>query len=146
MELKEIALPPGKRDKDVVAVVKKIYPRYDKMLHSKCKRGREYGIQLREDAVKAVCVSFGIPYEVSKEPKEPDKPEKEDAPQEARKQRKAENRTLPCRVYCRLSEIDYNELQQAISSRGFKTTQDFLSMLIKRYLLQSSVSAKQSHN
>lgn len=116
MELKDISLPVGVLDKDLVSIVKDRYPKYDKTLHSKCKRGSEYGILLRPDAIKAICTKFDI------------------APQEPQKPKKQDNRTFPCRISCRISQAEFEQLQLLIRNDGFDTMQDWLSAQIRYYL------------
>ena len=40
--------------RDMVEVVRVLYPKYDKIIQSKCEHGDEYGVQIRPDAFQAL--------------------------------------------------------------------------------------------
>ena len=44
----------GVKPSEIVSTVQRLYPGYEKTLHSKCKNGEKYGIMLRPDAMAAV--------------------------------------------------------------------------------------------
>ena len=83
--------------RDMVEVVAAIYPKYDKVLHSKCEHGEEYGIRLRADAERTLREHFAL--------------RGAGAPHRPR-------RSKPYRVQVRLTETAYRLLQQAISRTG----------------------------
>lgn len=95
----------------MVEVVRGIYPRYDKMLQSKCENGKKYGVQLRPDATRALIQRF--------------------APELLEKPRKP-NRKKSKRIQARLSDAHYEQLQQHLRLSG-QTTQDFLEGLVARF-------------
>lgn len=64
--------------KDVVPVIRNIFPRYDAQLHSKVERPEQYGIKLCKEAEDAIRAHFLI------YPIKPSKPHSHD------------NRTMPC--------------------------------------------------
>jgi hypothetical protein len=100
-------------DKDLVEIVRGLYPKYDKTLHSKVKRGDAYGITLRQDAQKAVCEAYGI---------------------NPSNQRRSDNRTLPGRISCRLDNATYEALQQLVKSDGYDTMQSWLSQHLRSHV------------
>ena len=97
---------------DIVAEVQKIYPKYDKMLQSKCEHGDEYGICLRRDAMEAL---------VGKYVAEPTV-------------KVVENRTLKNRLCFRLSDEDYADFVKCQKDSGFTTAQAFLTFLVRNYI------------
>ena len=100
--------------KDMVNTVRRYYPRYDKHLQSKCEHSSLYGIRLCDDAMAALIRRY--------------------APEDLAPEKKPENRELPCRVSCRMSVEEYDQLMTCVSRGGFHTTQNFLLTLIRRYL------------
>lgn len=129
-ELRALRITRGLTAPQMVAVVQRLYPKYDKPLQSKCEHGDEYGIDLRRDALDAIKAEFTPGTEQI---------ETETAGQNERTQnkpRRTENRRLPCRIYGRLSKTVYAELQQAIRADGYATIQDWLASAVQRYLLE----------
>lgn len=116
VELSDLVFPGKVLDKDIVAAVQEIHCKYDKTLHSKCKRGAEYGIQLRRSAIDAVTRKLGAVVHT------------------APKCCKSDKRTLSRRISCRLSESVYGELQLSIQEDGYDTMQDFLLHLVRDYI------------
>lgn len=96
---------------DMVEVVQGLYPRYDKYIHSKCENGKDYGIQLRPDATKALLQRF--------------------APEYLEKPRKP-NRKKPNRIQARLPDALYEQLQQHLRLTG-QSAQDFLEGLVVQF-------------
>lgn len=97
--------------KDMIEVVQGLYPKYDKMVHSKVVHGREYGIQLRPDAMHILLERF--------------------APDQLKRPRR-ENRTKTARIQARLPDVLYEQLQLHLKSTG-GTAQDFLESLVRQY-------------
>lgn len=112
-ELRELRINKQLPAKEMVSVVKEIYPKYDKTMQSKCERGNEYGIQIRQDALEALYTKF-----------DPGRLEK----------KKDDGHKLKCRISCRLPDEVYAELQQFIKEDGYKTTQDWLTYIVKKYI------------
>lgn len=112
-DLKEIRVSKNIPAKDMVAVVKELYPSYDKTLQSKCENGDTYGVCLRSNAEKAICRAF--------------------APELQQKRKKKDGHRLTCRISCRLETADYEALKRNIAADGYTTTQDWLSDMVKRY-------------
>lgn len=110
-DLSQLRKHAGVKSVDMVEVVQTIYPRYDKYIHSKCENGKEYGIQLRPDATKALLQRF--------------------APEFLEKPRKP-NRKKPNRIQARLPDALFDQLQLHLKSTG-GTTQDFLESLVRQF-------------
>lgn len=101
--------------KDMVAVVREIYPKYDKTIQSKCENGDVYGIQLRPDAMAALLATFP--------------PEATEAPHKPKKER----HRLTCRVTARLGREEHEALQQHLKADGV-TMQQWLISMVREYL------------
>ena len=102
--------------KDMVEVVRTLYPKFDKTVQSKCENGSSYGIALRPDAMEALYKQF--------------------APEilEGRRLAHKERHRLTCRISARLENDDYAALQQHQKADGYATMQDLLTDLVRRYL------------
>ena len=102
--------------KDMVEVVRELYPKFDKTVQSKCENGDAYGILLRPDAMDALYRRF--------------------APDilEGRRLARRERHRLTCRISARLKNADYAALQQHLKADGYATMQDLLTDLVRRYL------------
>lgn len=44
--------------KEIVAVIQRLYPKYDKVALSKCENGDTYGVEIKPDALDAVYAEF----------------------------------------------------------------------------------------
>lgn len=131
-ELRSLRISRGLKASDMVAVVRRLYPKYDKTLETKCERGDQYGIELRRDALDVLKAAFAADGATA-----PDVPAETPAlPQPRKKPRNHENRSLPCRIYGRLSKTVFAELQQAIRADGYVTMQEWLACAVQRYLLE----------
>lgn len=97
--------------KDMISVVQVKYPKYDKMIHSKVVHGREYGIQLRHDAMRALQERF--------DPVQTKPPRRE-------------KRTKSARIQARLPDALFAQLQQHLQRSG-QTAQDFLEGLVAQF-------------
>lgn len=101
---------------DMVAVVKQFYPKYDKVMQSKCEHGEDYGIELPADAMAALYATFD--------------PER----RTAANARKRDTHRLTCCIKARLETPVYEALQQLIGAAGYTTTQDWLTDLVLAYI------------
>lgn len=115
-DLRELRLRCQLPAKEMVAVVRELYPKYDKTMQSKCERGAEYGVDLRPDAVEALYRRF------------------DPGALEARKRAKTSGHRLTCRISCRLEDEDYRALQQHIQADGYKTMQDWIANMVQQYI------------
>ena len=102
--------------KDIVAVVQKLYPSFDKTLLSKSERGDKYGVVLRREAWDAII------NELTPEARA------------AVKHQRGGRHRLTHKIMCRLEKDDFDALQQLIKDAGYKTTQDWLSDIVKLYI------------
>ncbi len=114
--LKNLRLSKNIPSRELVNEVRKLYPRYDKTLQSKCERGDEYGIELRRDALEALLERY--------------------APEqlEELKCKRSDGHRLTCKISCRLEDEDYNRLIAYIRDDGFTQMQAWLTFVVKNYL------------
>lgn len=115
-ELRDLRMRLQLPVKDMVEVVRTLYPKFDKTVQSKCENGSAYGVLLRPDALEALYRAFD--------------PEA----LESRKKPKKEKHRLTCRISARLEDGDYKALQQHLEADGYSTMQDLLTDLVRRYL------------
>lgn len=113
-DLRTLRISAGITARDMIEVVQTIYPKYDKIIQSKCEHGDEYGIQLRPDAMKALLARF--------------------AP-EPRKSAPQPRRSKPNRIQARLDDGLYARLQLAVKRDGI-TIQQFIEQKVQEYLAQ----------
>jgi len=83
-ELRDLRISKGLAAKDIVAVVQKKYPSFDKSVLSKSEHRKKYGVTLTNDIFDAVVDEFA--------------PELK----EAYKRRRRGGHRLTCRITCRL--------------------------------------------
>lgn len=125
-ELTEIRLStdPPIPGKAMVAVVQRRYPRFDRTLLSKCENGDQYGIDLKRDALADVRREF-VSEAVATAQDEEKEPRMKKYTQDGHRLQK--------RIYCRLEDSEYAELQRNIKSDGYVTMQDWITAVVKRY-------------
>lgn len=104
----------------MVDVVRSIYPRYDRFLHSKVENGTSYGIQLRPDAMHALVQRFAP--ELLMRPRRP-------------------QRRKPNRIQARLSDALYGQLQLHLCTHGL-TVQDFLEVLVTDFFAAQNAAGR----
>lgn len=110
--LKRLRIEKGLAAQDMTDTVCELYGKFDRFLLSKAENPDDYGVELREDALIALYARF--------------------APEMAPKRARKERRTLPCRISARLSEADFKALQRLMRHDGYRTTQDWLLVMVKR--------------
>lgn len=115
-ELRELRLGKKLPAKEIVAVVQRMYPSFDKTMLSKSENGDKYGVSIRRDALNALIDEFA--------------PEERKAIEHQRNGR----HKLTRRISCRLPDDVADELLQQIQADGYKTTQDWLDGVVKKYL------------
>jgi len=115
-ELRELRISKNLPAKEMVEVVRGLYPKYDKTMQSKCERGDEYGIQIRPDAMNALYTRFN--------------------PERLTKKKKGDGHKYTCRISCRLSDEHYSLLQKCVKADGYQTMQDWLTDQVQNYLIQ----------
>lgn len=113
LDVKNFRIERGLQARQIVSVMQEQYPKYDKTLHSKVERPKQYGVRLVCSAEKHLEAAFA-----------------ETAPAAARR----ENRRLPARLQFRLSKKDHRRLQLALKADGFDTMQSELAHIAHRYL------------
>jgi len=95
----------GLRAIDVVPVIRARHPKFDAALYSKIERPDDYGVQLIPSTAKSTKEAFDFT--------------------PASRARRADNRTLTCRVSFRLSNDEMRGLQAAIFANGYDTLQSW---------------------
>lgn len=108
----------SKENAEMVALVKKSYPGFDKSLLSKCSNIERYGVELVPEAMKILLKRFG----------------QEQTPEKPQKQRAGERHRLTCRISARLPDADYQALQRQVKADGYKTMQAWLADMVRQYL------------
>jgi len=98
--------------RDMVEVVQTIYPKYDKIIQSKCEHGKEYGIQIRDDAFHALLQKF--------------------AP-EIMKRRHCDRKRNANRIQARLTEPVAQQLHKALAEDGY-SVQGWIEERVYAYL------------
>lgn len=114
--LRELRISKAIPAKEMVDVVRAIFPKYDKMLQSKCERSSEYGVRIRPEAMDALAAKYA-----------PDEVEK------IKRKRRGGHR-LTCRVTCRLEDAEYAEVVKTVREEGFDTIQSWLAFNIRKHL------------
>lgn len=102
--------------KEMVEIVKRFYPRFDRTTQSKCEHGRECGIDIKPRALDALLAEY--------------------APEqlEAERHRRDGYHRLKRRITCRLEDGEYNALTKRIREDGFDTVQSWLTWIVRNYL------------
>lgn len=118
--LREIRVSKKIPAKDMVRHVRKRYPKYDKMLQSKCEHGDEYGISIRPDAMDSLLNEYA-PELLAKE-----------------KHRRGGYHRLKCRLSCRVEDEDHDAFVKGIAEDGFSGINDGLLHLVKGYIQTKS--------
>ncbi len=121
-ELRELRISKNLPAKEMVEVVRGIYPKYDKTMQSKCERGNEYGIQIKQDAMNALLAKF--------------------APELLNAKKKNDGHRLTSRISCRLEDEEYKALKEIIKEDGFDTMQEWLASKIRAFIKNKLKGAK----
>ena len=101
---------------EIINFVQRYSPKFDKAMLSKCENSERYGATISRFLMNAIIAEFA-PDELP----------------EIKKQRDGRHR-LTRRIQCRLEETDYHALRSRIAADGYKTTQDWLTDTVRRYL------------
>lgn len=114
--LRDLRLSKSIPPKEIVDFVREIYPKYDKMLQSKCEHGDTYGIALRTDAMDALIKKY--------------------APEqlEAIKRKRRGGHRLTKKITCRLEDDEYEKLIKYTHEDGFDQMQAWLTWVVRNYL------------
>ena len=115
-ELRQLRLSQQIPAKDLVEVVRELYPKYDKTVQSKCENTEAYGTVLAANAMKLLRERFGRPVKTSRHGKH----------------------RYTRRITCRLPDAEYAALQQRMVADGYSTAQALLTELVRRYLAERS--------
>ena len=114
--LKDLRISHALAARDMTETVQNLYPRFDRYLLSKCEAADQYGVEIREDALKRLYMIY--------------------APTEWKKiQRRHTDRHRRQRcIRCRLDEAIYQELVTLIHEDGFDTVQDWLESQVNVFV------------
>lgn len=112
--------------KEMVDIVRAIYPRFDKPLLSKCQHHELYGIDLRDDAMAVLRKKYPAPTVAT-----PTDVEEAEPPMQ---QPKRDTHRLTCRVSCRLEDDEYEALRRYVKADGYDTMQAWLAHTVRRYI------------
>ena len=110
--LKDLRTSKNIPAKEMVEVVRAIYPKYDKTVQSKCENGKLYGVELKRDAMNALIDKFAPEY---------------------KRIRKSDGHKLKRRIGCRLEDLEYETLIKNIRADGYSTVQDWLTAVVRKY-------------
>lgn len=114
--LKELRLKAHIQQKDMVAVVQTIRPKYDMTSHSKCENSDAYGICLTRKAMKALYEKFDPDGSVRKH------------------SRSADQHRLKDRLHGRITAEEAAQLQEQLAANGYSTVQDWLTDVVRDYI------------
>lgn len=114
-DLRALRLRKNLAVRDMVDVVRGVFPKYDKTMQSKCENGDAYGVSIRPEAMNALYQAFDP-----------------DAASSGRK--KKEGHRLTCRISARLEDDVYAELQRRQEAEGYGSMQELLTALVIQYL------------
>ncbi len=117
-ELSNLRIHSGAAAKDMVAVVQRIYPKFDKTMLSKCEHEDDYGATLPRAAMNALYGAFAPDPETRK----------------AIKGRKADLHRKTNRLYARLDDDTYTMLQKAMREDGYASVQDWVTAMVSAYI------------
>ena len=124
-ELFDLRTSKGIPAKDMVNVVRAIYPRFDKPLLSKCQHPELYGVELLNDAMDALRREYHVTAVAMPT---------EGAPAIATSKPKRDHHRRSRRIYCRLEDEDYLMLRECIREDGYKTVQAWMEHVIRYYI------------
>lgn len=121
--LRRLRTEKGLAAKNMVTVIRRLYPKCDKPLLSKCENGDSYGVDIREDALEALYTEF--------------------APERLKERRRKKNsgHKLTCRISARLADGGCLALQRYIRTDGYGTMQDWLTDTVRAYLKNKEATA-----
>lgn len=109
--LKRLRLQTGVLPSKIIETVQVNYPRFNLNLYANCERTQESGIELCEDAFQSIVEAH--------------------APQWDKKGPTTDRHLLPCRVSCRLTELEYHKLLAVALAKGYDTMQSFLAVTLR---------------
>lgn len=114
--LKELRLKKQIPAKEMVAVVREIYPKYDNTTQSKCENTDAYGICLTQKAMKALYAKFDPDGSIRKH------------------LRTADQHRLKDKLHARITADEASQLRAHLAADGYNTVQDWLTDVVRDYI------------
>lgn len=112
-KLRKLRLKKSIKGAEVVEVVQKLYPKFDKTILSKCENGDAYGVELRRDAMKLLLEHF--------------------APEKAENSSLSNSNSQGYQIRCRIPKAERDKLQLALNA-NHTTIQAWMSEIIRNYI------------
>lgn len=125
LRLREVLEHTGAMAKDVAPVVQNLFPKFNRQLLAQAGSYEKYGVIIHPDGLKAICDAYGIRLNA---PEIPISVEKEAKP------KKAERRKLGRKLTFRMTDGDFEVLQQRVQDDGFTSVQAWLYQKITELL------------
>ena len=113
--LRDLRLRSGVSPQEMVEIVQKNYPKYDKPLQSKCEHTEQYAVELTYPALKALYMEY-------------------DPETWAKYKRQTDGHRLTSRIYGRLPEEVYRRFVAQLHQDGYPTVQAWLTDHILAYI------------
>ena len=114
--LKELRLKKQIPAKEMVAVVREIYPKYDMTSQSKCENSDAYGVCLTQKAMKLLYAKFDPDGSVRKN------------------FRTADQHRLKDKLHARITADEAAQLKAHLAADGYDTVQDWLTDVVRDYI------------
>lgn len=129
-ELRQIRIDNHLPAKEMVEVVKQLFPKYDKTLQSKCERGDEYGILIQPAALDALRKAY------STTQNQVQSQAVDEVALKAAMPKKASGHRFTCRISARLPDATWERLQHYAAADGYGTMQDWILAQVTAYIMQ----------
>ncbi len=127
LRLKEILEETGAMAKDVALVVREEFPKFNRQLLSQCGNSTEYGVIPHPNVLRRICTAYSLKLVVN-----PDVPITVES--ESQPPKKAENRKLGRKVTFRVTNGDFEIIQQRVQDEGYESVQAWLYAKITELL------------
>lgn len=116
--LREIHQKTGAMGKEIALVVRDVFPKFNRQLLSQCEAPEQYGIIIHPAALQTICSAYGIRLQMD----DPVVTVEEEAP----KAKKESRRKLPRKLTLRMTERDFERLQEHVKAGGYESVQAWL--------------------
>lgn len=126
-DLRDLRQEKNIQAKDIVELLRRDYPGFDKMLNSKVENGEKYGITLRWQAIDIVLRKYA-PEKLTRE-----------------KRRRNGYHKLTASLSCRVDNDTYSRFKAAMKKAGYDTVQDALTELVLKFIETEENNEKRNH-